>query len=70
MKLHLLLLFSLLLLSGCSTAPLLRALSKDTATVNMRVTTIYGNVSLQRANPGTNSVTTIAPDGTITIKRQ
>lgn len=65
------LLLVLLLFSGCcSTAPLLRALSKDQSTVNMRVTTIYGSVAVQRTNVGTNSIVTIAPDGTITVKRQ
>ena len=47
-------------LCGCSTTnitKLVEAASKDPAAVQIRVTSIYGTVTYQRANPGTNNLT-------------
>lgn len=61
----------LLALSGCmSMSKLARELSKDPATVNLSLTTIYGNLRLVRTNPGTNSTVSVSPDGTVSVERK
>ena len=46
-----------------------RALSKDPASVHVRITTIYGTIEVARTAPGTNSPAhAIGADGTITVK--
>lgn len=61
-------------LSGCSMGGLTKLagqLKNDPATVSVRVTTIYGNFSLTRLAPNTNTAShTISPDGTITVERR
>lgn len=59
----------LLCLCGCSTtniSKLVQALSKDPATIRIRVTSVYGTMDVTRV--GTTNGLTIAPDGTITTK--
>jgi len=59
------------LLCGCSTggmAKLAAQLKNDPATVSVRITTIYGNFSLTRLAPNTNTMPhTVSPDGTVTV---
>ena len=56
--------------SGCvNAASVVRAMSKDPATVHIRVTTIYGTVEVARTAPGTNTPAhSVGADGTITIR--
>lgn len=60
---------ALLTLSGCTTgmAKLAAQLKDDPATVNFRVTTIYGTAVFSRTNPGTNHNANVSPDGTISV---
>lgn len=52
----LLMLCGLLTLTGCANqAKLIQALSKDNATVDLKVTTIYGSLDFHRSMPLTNS---------------
>ena len=61
-----------MLLNGCMSNKLdkvVKELAKDNATVNIRVTTVYGTLFFTRTNPNTNSAPhTVAPDGSVTIK--
>lgn len=54
--------------TGCTTnaSKLIDALSKDPATVRLRVTSIYGTVDFVRV--GTTNGLTVSPDGTISVK--
>ena len=62
---------ALVFLTGClNMGKLARELGKDPATVNVSVTTIYGNLKFTRTNPGTNSTVTVAPDGTVNVQRK
>lgn len=59
-----------ILLCGCSTTnitKLTNALAKDPAIVVVKVTSIYGSVSLTRIGSHTNAVT-VSPDGTVSVK--
>lgn len=59
-----LLLITLALASGCITAGrLAKELSKDNATVSVRVTTIYGTVQVFRSNPLAEHSVTFDTDG-------
>lgn len=67
----LLFLLPLFALTGCTmtgTARLVRALSKDPATVSIVIPSPYGTVRFTRAMPLTNQVVIVSPDGTFTIK--
>jgi hypothetical protein len=60
--------------AGCSTqknlTALVKALGNDPATVNIRVTSVYGTMTFTRTNPTTNSLPhTINPDGTVTVAK-
>jgi hypothetical protein len=56
--------------SGCAgMGTLVKQLKGDAATVSVSLTTIYGNLKFVRTNPGTNTETTVTPDGTVTVKR-
>lgn len=63
----------LVLGSGCISpskdlAATVKALANDPATVNVRITTVYGTVFFTRTAPTTNSLAhTIGPDGTVTV---
>lgn len=49
-------------------AAMVKELAKDPATVNVRVTSIYGTVTFTRTAPTTNSLAhSINPDGTVTV---
>ncbi len=64
------LLLVLIGLSGCSTtniSKLVEAASKDSATVVLKVGSVYGTVSYTRTNPKTNQTAVISPDGTVSI---
>jgi hypothetical protein len=55
--------------AGRSTAQVIRALSKDPASVHVRLTTIYGTIEIARTAPNTNSPAhTIGTDGAIEVK--
>lgn len=62
----------LTLTSGCAgrtTAQVVRALSKDPASLHVRITTIYGTIEVARTAPGTNTPPhAVGADGTITVK--
>lgn len=66
-------LVALPLLIGCSSptknlAAVVKELAKDPATVNIRITSIYGTVTFTRTAPSTNSMShSINPDGTVTV---
>lgn len=58
---------------GCSStgmAKLAKELKGDQATISSSIQSVYGTVKFVRTNPGTNSTVTIAPDGTVTVRRQ
>lgn len=56
--------------SGCSgMGTLVKQLKNDPATVSISLTTIYGNLRFIRTNPGTNTETSVNPDGTVVVKR-
>jgi hypothetical protein len=61
------------LCSGCfgpDVAKAIQAMGNDSATVHLRVSSVYGVVELSRTNPHTNSLGhTVAPDGTITVQQ-
>jgi len=63
----------LLLTTGCMSSNMtkaIKALGNDPATVNIRVTTIYGTMTFTRTNPGTNTLThSVDGDGTIKVVR-
>lgn len=47
-------------LTGCSTtniSDMIKAAATDPAAVHFQVTSIYGTVTYERANPGTNAIT-------------
>jgi hypothetical protein len=49
-------------------AKLVRELRNDPATVNVRITSVYGTITFTRTNPQTNGLAhSIAPDGTVTV---
>lgn len=48
---------------------LVKQLKNDPATVSISLTTIYGNLRFIRTNPGTNTETSVNPDGTVVVKR-
>jgi hypothetical protein len=49
---------------------LVQQLKNDHATVSVSIVTIYGTLRFVRANPeGTNTETSVSPDGTVTVKR-
>lgn len=55
--------------AGRTTAQVVRALSKDPASLHVRITSIYGTIEVARTAPGTNSPAhAIGADGTITVK--
>lgn len=65
---------SVLLLCGCRSpskdmAKLVDALAKDPATASINVVSTFGTIKIVRTNPGTNTETTVTPDGTVTVKR-
>jgi len=58
--------------SGCvggQTAALVRALSKDPATVSAKIVTPWGTASLVRVGGTTNNVV-VSQDGTVTLGKQ
>jgi uncharacterized protein YcfL len=60
-----------LVLCGCSSTnitKLVAAAAKDPATIIIKVTTIYGNVSYTRIGVMTNETAQVTGDGTVTIK--
>ena len=60
-----------ILLAGCSStnaAKIISAAAKDPATVQIKVTTIYGNVSYTRIGARTNETVTVSTDGSVTVK--
>lgn len=58
-----------LALSGCtSTAKVIKALEKDRASFKLRVTTIYGNIDIQRVNPGAGHSASLSPDGLMKVE--
>jgi hypothetical protein len=49
-------------------AAVIKQLAADPATVNLRVTSVYGSVYFTRTAPTTNSLAhTVGPDGTVTV---
>lgn len=58
------------LIGGCvNTSKLVRALSKDPASVHLSVKSIYANVDLTRVNPVANTPAyAVLPDGTISVR--
>jgi len=63
-----------LLLPGCTgptrgMASLVKQLKNDPATVSVSLSTVYGTLKFIRLNPGTNTETTVTPDGTVTVRR-
>lgn len=59
------------LTTGCVTKKaekVAEALSKDNATVVVKIGSVYGTANVIRANPGTNQDVTISPDGSVNIK--
>jgi hypothetical protein len=50
-------------------AKLVDALAKDPATASINVVSTFGTIKIVRTNPGTNTETTVTPDGTVTVKR-
>lgn len=64
----LLLLPIVVLLSGCvNLSKTIKELSKDPATVHLRVTTVYGVIELDRTAPGTNTLPHQIKDGAISV---
>lgn len=58
-----------LVLSGCtSTSKVIKALEKDRASFKLRVTTIYGNIDIQRVNPGAGHSASLSPDGLMKVE--
>lgn len=57
--------------SGCMTSQIKAAgtaFAKDPAAVHLKVTTVYGNVELSRANPMTGTVPySMTPDGNVVV---
>lgn len=68
----LILLTLLATLPGCMPrlAPLVKQLKSDPATVSVTVSSVYGTFKFVRTNPGTNTTTTVTPDGTVTVKHE
>jgi hypothetical protein len=58
-----------LLWTGCTgpAAKVAESLSHDGATVQVKLQTIYGSMSVFRSNP-TNNTVKVMPDGTITVE--
>jgi len=59
--------------SGCTSAGMVKLandLAKDPATVNVAVQSPWGSLKVTRTNPGTNSLVTVTPDGTVTTERK
>ena len=55
--------------AGRTAANVARALSKDPASVHVRITTIYGTIEVARTAPGTNTPAhAIGTDGAIVVK--
>jgi len=60
---------ALVCLPGCTSAPkLIKAMGTDKSSFKMRVTTIYGNVDILRANPGPGQSAEITPDGVLKVQ--
>lgn len=58
-----------LALCGCtSTAKIIKALEKDRASFKLRVTTIYGNIDIQRINPAAGHSASLSPDGLMKVE--
>jgi uncharacterized protein with ACT and thioredoxin-like domain len=71
-KLLLLACVSALVLCGCATggslAKVVKELKNDPATVNVRITSIYGSIFFTRTAPTTNSLPhVVGSDGTVTV---
>jgi len=50
-------------------ASLVKQLKNDPATVSVSLSTVYGTLKFVRTNPGTNTETTVTPEGTVTVRR-
>lgn len=57
--------------SGCSTTNITRltnALAKDGAVVQVKVSSVYGTISVTRVGSQTNGNASVTPDGVVTVK--
>jgi hypothetical protein len=62
-----------LCLTGCSTTnitKLTQALAADGAVVTVKVSSIYGTLSVTRVGPQTNCAASVTADGVVTVKPQ
>lgn len=63
-----LLLIPLIAVTGCmNSSALVRAMAKDPAAVSLRITTIYGNVTLTRVGGQTNNTVMVNTEGGISV---